>query len=658
MARPKPDRLRARFLPIAALALILAAGTWAYSTSFRGVFVWDDDRAIVENEALRALWPPKWFSLPPDLTLSGRPVASLTFALNHALAPDSVADVMKPAEPGAPPDAVQRFYRNLRGYHAFNLAIHLLAGLTLFGIVRRTLVSEPLFPRFGNAAGVLALVAALAWLLHPLNTQAVTYIVQRVESLMGLFYLLTLYCAIRAGEGGPRAKWWAGGSIVSCALGMGTKEVMVSAPIVVWLWDEVFRPGSRIRRWPLYAGLAATWAILAWLVALEPRPGSVGPGLGWSSWEYLRTQAAVVAHYLRLAVVPGPLVFDYDWPKQPSLGAVAAQAALLAALAALTAVALWRKHPAGFAGACFFVILAPTSSVVPIPTEVAAEHRMYLPLAAVVASVVAGAFSAGRALLSYRPALGPLLRAAGVVGALAVIVLLGSLTHDRNRVYWSKEALFFDTVSKRPENARVRVAYGLELLTATRFAEAEEHLKVAIGLDAGPRTKAHAHMYLGSAIAAQGRPQEGTPHLVRALELDPTLSDAAALLGEATSSLGRTEEAAKYFTAAVDATPDNPVLLRRVAWYLATVTDDKVRDGARAVEYAERACRLTEGRDPMSLESLAAAYAEQGSFEAAARVLRQAIDVARARGEAAFVRVLEEELAVVSAGQRLRVAPR
>lgn len=636
----------------------MAAGTWAYSTSFRGIFVWDDDRAIVENEDLRALWPPRWFSLPPDLSLSGRPVASLTFALNHALAPAGVADVMKPADPGAPADAAARFYRNLRGYHAFNLAIHLLAGLALFGVVRRTLVSEPLSARFASSAGVLALVVALAWLVHPLHTQAVTYIVQRLESLMGLFYLLTLYCAIRAGEGGPRAKWWAGGSIASCALGMGTKEVMVSAPIIVWVWDEIFRPGSRMRRWPLYAGLAATWAVLAWLVALESRPGSVGLGLGWSSWEYLRTQAAVVAHYLRLAVVPAPLVFDYAWPKAPSLAAVAPQAALLAALAALTAVALWRRRPAGFAGAWFFVILAPTSSVLPIPTEVAAEHRMYLPLAAVVATIVLGAFSGGRALVSRRPALGPLLHAAAVVGASAALVLLGSLTHDRNRVYWSKEALFFDTVSKRPENARARVAYGLELLAATRYAEAEEQLKVATGLDAGPNTMAHAHMYLGSSIAAQGRPHEGIPHLVRALELDPSLSDAAALLGEATSSLGRTEEAAKYFTAAVEATPDNPVLLRRVAWYLATVTDDNVRDGARAVEYAERACRLTEGRDPMSLESLAAAYAEQGSFEAAARVLRQAIDIARARGEAAFVPVLEEELAVVQAGQKLRVAPR
>src|SRR5207253_1658209 len=106
--------------------------------------------------------------------------------------------------------------------------------------------------------------------------------------------------------------------------------------------------------------------------------------LGWTPWSYLRTQAAVVVHYLRLAIVPSPLVFDYGWPQARSLAEVVPQAACLLALAVLTVVALWRRHPLGFLGAWFFIILAPTSSVLPITTEVASEHRMYLPSAAVI----------------------------------------------------------------------------------------------------------------------------------------------------------------------------------------------------------------------------------------------------------------------------------
>lgn len=127
----------------------------------------------------------------------------------YALAPGDARDVMKPDDPIASPGNAERFYRNVWGYHALNLVVHLLAGLALFGVVRRTLTSPPLRARFGAAATSLAFVVAAIWLVHPLQTESVTYIVQRVESLMGLFYLLTLYCAIRAWDEGPQRGWWA-----------------------------------------------------------------------------------------------------------------------------------------------------------------------------------------------------------------------------------------------------------------------------------------------------------------------------------------------------------------------------------------------------------------------------------------------------------------
>ncbi len=158
------------------LILILAAGLWAYSNSFSGVFVLDDVRAIVQNETIRSLTPiEQVLSPPPRSTVSGRPIANLSFAINYAI---SALDV--------------------RSYHVLNLLIHLACALTLFGVVRRTLQSSSLRASVGADATYVAAAVALIWVVHPLTTSAVAYVVQRVESLMSLFYLLTLYCAIRA----------------------------------------------------------------------------------------------------------------------------------------------------------------------------------------------------------------------------------------------------------------------------------------------------------------------------------------------------------------------------------------------------------------------------------------------------------------------------
>ena len=162
--------------PLALVALVLAVIA-AYANSFDGAFVFDDFPAIVENPNVRTLWPlSSSLDAPPEVTTAGRPVAAFSFAVSYALS--GGYDTWM--------------------FHAMNVAIHAFAVLALFGIVRRTLLTPPLAPRFPKQSTTLAFVVALLWAVHPLHTQAVTYIVQRVESLMGLFLLLTLYCAIRA----------------------------------------------------------------------------------------------------------------------------------------------------------------------------------------------------------------------------------------------------------------------------------------------------------------------------------------------------------------------------------------------------------------------------------------------------------------------------
>jgi hypothetical protein len=156
--------------------LIAAAALCAYANSFSGPLVLDDIPSIADNPTIRHLGTAFW---PSTLTTGGgRPVLNLSLALNYAISGTAVWS-----------------------YHAVNLAIHILAGWVLFGIVRRALA-----PRPGAKAAPIALSLALLWVLHPLQTESVTYIVQRAESLMGLLYLLTLYGFIRGAETGSR-RW-------------------------------------------------------------------------------------------------------------------------------------------------------------------------------------------------------------------------------------------------------------------------------------------------------------------------------------------------------------------------------------------------------------------------------------------------------------------
>ena len=604
-------------------------------------------------------------SAPPEVTVSGRPIAALSLAVNYALAPADARDVLTPG--GAMPFGTDARYRqNLWGYHALNLLIHLGAALALFGVVRRTLRSPRLRPTLGESATGLAFAVALLWTVHPIQTESVTYIVQRVESLMGLFFLLTLYCAIRAldvddssDNGSPH--WWSLAAIGSCALGMGSKEVMVVAPLVVALWDFVFLSGmpseeeTRQQRVVLYGGMAATWAILVALVVSETRGQSVGFNLqGWTPWSYLLTQSEVILHYLALAMAPTPLVIDYGWPKETTISAVWPAFAVLSIAVLFTIVAVVRRYPLGFAAAAFFLILAPSSSILPIVTEIAAEHRMYLPLAAVLATVVIGGYALA---LRWWPALRDSSRARQIAVRYAVIfagaaaVGLGLLTRERNLDYASQETLWKDAVRKRPANARARITYGLELMRQRRLPEAERELRTAVELDA---SNAAAQLNLGVVLSSSGKFDEGIIHLERALALEPGDAQTYGNIGEAYAAQRRFAPALKYFLQALESRPDDVFLLNRAGWLLATSGDPDVRSGSRAVELALRAIRVTHGQDVESLDTLAAAYAETGRFSDAMSTAAESVRLARLQGRADILPELEARLRLYQSGQPFR----
>jgi len=506
---------------MASCAGLAVAAAAAYLNSFKAPFVFDDLPAIVDNPTIRSLWPPgPALAPPPHATVSGRPILNLSLALNHAIGGNRV-----------------------EGYHAANLAIHILAGLALFGILRRLLAARP-GPDLQGVEGLLAAFAiALIWLVHPLQTESVTYVVQRAESLMGLFYLLTLYGFLR-GSAPDASRLWYGFSVMACLLGMATKEVMVTAPLLVLLCDRTFVAGSfggawRLRR-PYYIGLACTWLLLAFLmIGTHSRAGSAGFGVAVSWRDYALTQLQAIPHYLRLALWPSPLVFDYGTEFAPRGPWLLLPAAATALLGAVTGAALWRRPAVGFAGAWFLAILAPTSSVVPVATQVMAEHRMYLPLAAPIALAVLGIRA-----LAGRP---------GLFAVLGLGAVLACVTARRNEDYRSAFDLWSDTVAKRPGNARAQDGLGNALDRLGRGSESIACFAEAVRLQPGD---AKLHNNLASALAEQERYPEATEHYREAIRLKPAYAEARYNLANLLEDTGRLAEAIGQFEEALRIKPD------------------------------------------------------------------------------------------------------
>ncbi len=434
------------------LILALFCGLIAYSNSFQGPFIFDDIDAIQNNPGINRSLNDTRHAI--DTTLSGRPVLFLTFAIDEATAG-----------------------MHVEIYHATNLLIHLACGSLLFGIVRRNLLSQNVWgSRFQISAPWLAGAVTALWLVHPLGTQAVTYIVQRAESLAGLFYLAVIYCLIRDAEKPGVA--WKLSAIASCALGMATKESMATAPLVALLYDRTFLSDSIAaaskKRAALYIGLAATWAILAAIVLGGDRAASVG-FKNISALDYARTQLNVIAHYISLSLWPNNLTLDYyDWPIARSWTQITS-GGWIVALGLLFFIAMfWLKPRLGFLGAWFFLTLAPSSSIIPIFTEIAAEQRMYLPLIAIISLIVIGAwtsFSGTKAGRSFAPL---------VAASLIVILAIG--TRMRNAEYRDPVTIWADNVARRPLNPRAHFNLGYSLLIQNNPAAAIPEFREALVL--------------------------------------------------------------------------------------------------------------------------------------------------------------------------------
>ncbi|HEX5068143.1 MAG TPA: tetratricopeptide repeat protein [Myxococcota bacterium] len=606
-------------------ALLLALlSLCAYANALDNPFVFDDGVAIERNLHIRSLRPQIALVPPRDTPVAGRPVVNASFAVDYALH-------------GLDP----------RGFRTTNLALHTACAWLLFWLVR-----DVLRARGAASPDGVALAASAVFAVHPLASETIDYVTQRSELLVSLFLLLVLVGVARAARAESARGRRAGGALAfgACALGMATKESMAVAPVLALLFDGACCAGSLRRAWQsrraLHLGLAGNWLVLAWLHASAPRGLSVGFDVGVTPSTYLAHQMQMLTTYLARALWPHPLVLDYGWPLPLAWREVVPQTAFVA-LWVLLALGLWWRRPAlGFPLLAGLVVLAPSSSFVPIATEVGAERRFYLPLAGLVALAAAGVAALCARARNPRHA-----RRLAAAATALLVALLVVVTRARNRDYESGERIWRSVVAARPAQPRALLSLAKAVREEGRPDEAEALAREALRL--WPHY-ALAEVQLAGLAEARGDLDGAELHLRRALALDPQDGEIRTNFGSLLARRGRPDLAAAEWQAALAGDPDLAYAANNLAWQRATHPDPRWRDGASAVELALRAERATAGLDAGVLDTLAASHAEMGRFDLALAAAERARARAEADGDAQLAREIAARQAEYRAGRAVR----
>lgn len=583
-----------------AVLLLVAVGLAAFCNSFDGQLVLDDWSVI--NAKTLDLWSGNWLAVERDTPIKGRPLVAFSFAATYAVVG---ADTL--------------------AYHLFNLAVHLACGLALFGVVGRSLQWEGLPRAVQRAAPQLAFTTALVWLIHPLQTECVNYVSQRTESMAAFFILTSLYGAIRSRT---QQTWrWIALAGIASWLGALCKEVAAVGPLLIVLYDLSFRVQT-IRetlrqRWPVYATVFSCWLPLAALIYFFPRTTSVGLSERVSILDYALSQCVYIVEYLRLSLWPNSLSIDYGLASKMPLSTTMPSAFVVACLIVITMVAYRRHAVCAYLGVCVFLLLAPTSSVIPIYTEVAAERRMYLPLAAIVVLAVVVGFVAcrrlGVLLMNKRHVRGLAMR---LPAALVVVVALAffARTRARNVDYRTPVQLWTQAVEVNPDNVR-----------------AWHNMSVKCG-----QVDYRVGMKVCEAIVERW---PGYP--------DPFLH-----LGAYYQMAGDYGAALRCLRQAAILNPRNEETQSRIIWLLAGCEEAKFRDGTEALRLATKLVERAPS-SPEAQSAFAAACAECGDYAKASAAVRRAFELALA--QAPHPTGFADKLVLYDTGRPFRVpsgAPR
>jgi cytochrome c-type biogenesis protein CcmH/NrfG len=565
-SRARLERSSARALLVCGLAL-LAITVTAYWNALDAPFILDDESYIRDDPTIR---PP----LSLRRLLEGpRPVVALSLALDYA-----------------------RGELDVFPYHLTNVLLHVACGVLLFAFGRFTLLQPALGGRYRRQAGALAFVAASLFLLHPIQTESVTYTIQRAEILASLALLGGVHLAAVAAERSHSRRLLLG--VVGIGiLGIWSKPTMVVLPLLFGVFDWCFVAEGRwrdmSRRWVIYVALAAVAiGTLLWGVPTDDAAtaGMHQQGLmkGIGPWRYLTWQFGVVLRYLQLIVVPDRLCFDCGylgpWPVKTSwIGdRIWVPAAILVAIAIASAM-VRRRYPLGmFAVWAGAIVLIPTSTVMPL-ADVYVEHRLYLSIGFLALLLVAAAYDASEWLGRRFQLNGTVIRGAQISAAVAVGGILLGLTTARNAYYGDVIRLLEDSASKAPMSRRVHYNLGNEYARMDQPERAITAYQAAIRIN---DSAARNFVNLGVQYQRLGRFAEAAEAFEAAVARDPQLALAHSNLSYVYERLGNTTGATASLEEAVRLRSGDPSFRRRLgALYEA---DGRPTDALRQYEAARR----------------------------------------------------------------------
>ncbi len=508
----------------AAVFGIVLLGSLIYAHTLNVPWYMDDIRAIVENRSIQRLQDAL-----QNLFFSSRGIADVTFAINYSFGKTSVF-----------------------GYHLVNIAIHLVTSCLVFLLFKRV---------FRNRF-LLALGGALIFVAHPLQTQAVTYVVQRMTSLAALFFFLALYLYVRAREASedPPAchLLFYIGALVCGALAVLTKQNTAVLPVALILFDRYFLPAEQRPPWRRLLLYAAPFAVVPILLAIKSllAPMLTGSGISdvgglpdlihlrhSSPTNYLVTEFSVIWVYLRLLIFPYGQALDYDLPIVAAIWTWKNLIAFIGVAALLSAAAVLRKRlPCVSAGILWFFLCLSVESTV-IPLDPIFEHRLYLPMFGFAMVVMAGF-----ARLPRRTAL---------VGILLITTILAVLAWKRNDLWNDPIAFHQDNLRRAPRSERVHVDLANAYRKEGRLKEAQPLYERALEINPD---YVLIHINLSMVYTAQKKHQKAVEVLLEGLRRNPSHFKLYNNLGVLYNLMGKFHDAASFLETGVRLEPNNATM--------------------------------------------------------------------------------------------------
>ncbi len=530
---------RPEWFTLITFAFIILVATAAYYNSFTVPFVFDDGSNIVHNKGVHLsslrVEDGDIVRLKAVIDKNGRAVSQISYALNY-------------------------YFGRLEvfGYHLFNLIIHILCAWAVFLFTKMTLTLPSMKDRYGGWAKEIAAACAIIFVVHPINTQAVTYIVQRATSLAALFTLICMiyYAKGRLACGGRRFTYYVI-SFVCFLIAFSSKQNTVVVPILIFIYELYFFQQVDTKwlkkKWPYIGGLAlflflvlliyTKFAPIAWFEShYAHRP--------FSLWERVMTEWRVVVYYFTLIFLPLPsrLNLDYDFPLSLSLINPPTTILSLAVILGLIWLALYlaKKEPLiSYFILWFFINLVVESTIVAL--DLVYEHRLYLPGIGAFIIIIWGLERAIHHLA-------PRLRTPLKVIMLAILTInLSMMTYQRNKVWQSVISILEDVAKKAPTNARQHVNLGVAYSDAKMLDKSIKQYLIGIKLDPN---YPEAYNNLGNAYNRKGMYDKAVKEYLRAIRMRPTYKEAHNNLGSAYCNMGKFDMAIQEHLTALKINPD------------------------------------------------------------------------------------------------------